>query len=214
MKYGFYVSGRAGRLKLYLKESSLNIDDIAFVLIDNKYNDDLRYLCQTHKIPYYEYSYKELNLVKKEQNNFISNKLFNLLTETKSEYCFVFGHRILQGELLDIYENRLVNFHPSVLPSYKGYNAIDQALNDNALILGNTAHFITSDLDGGAIIMQSIVSAHDFEGYDSILNMQILMLKQIVEWLKAKRLNIVAGKVEIEDAVYKLGSYIPNIEIE
>jgi phosphoribosylglycinamide formyltransferase 1 len=116
--------------------------------------------------------------------------------------------------LLNKYNYRLINFHPSILPSYKGIAAIDQALGNNALLLGNTAHFVSEELDAGAIIMQSIMPAAEFTDYDQVLNMQIPMLNQLVNWFAENRIEVTGNKVTVKGASYKLDSFIPNIEIK
>ena len=212
MKFGVYVSGNAGRLKLFLQDK-FEIENVAFVLIDNMKNSDLTFLCKQLKISFYQYSYLELGLKYKEQNIFISNKLLELLAKTESEYCFVFGNRILEGDLLVKYQNKLINFHPSILPAFKGKNAIDQALENNALLLGNTAHFIDEQVDHGSVIMHSLVPAQKFDRYASVLDLQVPMMKQIIMWLKENRITIERGKVVIKNANYKIDTFIPNLEI-
>jgi len=212
MKFGFYVSENAGRLKLFLQEK-FETENIAFVLIDNTTNHDLALKCKQLTIPFYQYSYSELELKYKEQNRFISEKLMELMEITDSEYCFVFGGRILEGDLLTRYQNKLINFHPSLLPAFKGVNSIDQALDNNALLLGNSAHFIDKDVDNGNVIMQTVIPAQQFNGYGSVLDLQIPMLKQIIEWLKADRIILNNGKVTVQNACYKTDTFIPNLEI-
>ena len=212
MKYGFYVSKNAGRLKLFLQEK-FEIENIAFVLIDNTDNTELALKCEQLKIPFYQYSYSELGLNHKEQNRFISDKLLELMVKTNSDYCFVFGGRILVGELLTRYKNRLINFHPSLLPAFKGKNAINQALDNHALLLGNTAHFIDEDVDSGSIIMQCIIPAQQYKKYTSVLDLQIPMLKQIITWLKARRISVQNDITTVVSACYQINTFIPNLEI-
>jgi phosphoribosylglycinamide formyltransferase 1 len=217
MKYGFYVSGSGTRLKLYLR-SQLFLNNknsqVAFVLIDNKGNSELETLCRQLKISFFQYSYKELSLKGKDQNKFISDKLLELLEATSSSYGFFSGGRILQGELLNKYKYKLINVHPSILPSYKGLGAIDRALDNNALLLGNTAHFVSEELDEGAMIMQSIMPAAEFTNHDQVLNMQIPMINQLVNWFAENRIEVVGNKVTVKGASYKLDSFIPNLEIK
>jgi len=212
MKFGFYVSDNAGRLKLFLQHK-FEIESIAFVLIDNMDNHDLGQICEQLEIPFYPYSYSELGLKFKEQNRFISAKLMELMELKGAEYCFVFGNRILEGDLLTKYQNKLINFHPSLLPAFKGVKSIDQALENKALLLGNSAHFIEEKVDSGSVIMQSLLPALQFNGYDSVLDLQIPMLKQLIKWLKADRIILNNGRVEVKNASYKMDTFIPNLEI-
>ena len=77
------------------------------------------------------------------------------------------------GKLLEAYRNKIINFHPSLLPSYPGLNAIDKAIEGNSLLLGNTAHFIDEKVDTGPIIMQSILPISLFNHYEDVLSLQI-----------------------------------------
>ena len=65
--------------------------------------------------------------------------------------------RIITQELLDAYPNRVINIHPSLLPSFKGIRAIEQALAARVKITGCTVHLVSLEVDSGAIIMQAAV---------------------------------------------------------
>lgn len=212
MKFGFYVSRTATRL-CKLLEDKRSKGKIAFVLIDTKKNDRLRELCKESNVPLYEYSYKEQGLIGKEQNAFISDKFMDLMDKYGVEYSFICGSRILQGELLNKYQWHLVNFHPAVLPAYKGKCAIDQALNDGALLLGNTAHFIDSELDAGITIMQNLFPANNFTCYDDVLDKQLEMILQLMNWFEEGRVRIDGHRCIVSGAKYEIGEFIPALEI-
>lgn len=211
-KYGFYVSNNATRLKKLIQANFSNL--ISFVLIDNKLNKELEELCINKKIPLFQYDYEEMNLKNKERNKFISNKFLELLIEHKCEYGFIFGGKILEGKLLSIYADHLINFHPSLLPSYKGSKAIDQAITEGAIVSGNTAHFIDETLDGGKIIMQNIIALNNFKDYNCYLDNQIYMLIQIHNWINDNRLKIENNHVKIINATFVPSEYYPNLEID
>ncbi|GHV23738.1 hypothetical protein AGMMS49959_17810 [Planctomycetales bacterium] len=80
------------------------------------------------------------------------------------------------------------------------------------MLLGNTAHFINEGIDAKPVIMQSILPQSHYKGYDSVLNLQVTMLKQIIIWLKQRRIVCENGKCEIADAVYEIETFIPNLE--
>ena len=211
MKYGFYVSRNAGRLKLFLN-SGFDLGDITFVLTDNTRNRELELLCERSGIPFFQYSYENEGLTGEEQNDFISGKLLELMDATTSDYCFAGGARILKGDLLTKYENRLINIHPAILPAYKGRFPVDRALEDRALLLGNTAHFINEEMDGGPVIMQNLIVRRDYVNYETVLDMQVPMIMQIILWLREGRIGVVDGEVSVKDASYQIGSFIPRLE--
>jgi len=65
--------------------------------------------------------------------------------------------RIVTQVLLDGFPERVINIHPSLLPSFKGIRAIEQALKAQVKITGCTVHFVSLAVDSGKIIMQSAV---------------------------------------------------------
>lgn len=65
--------------------------------------------------------------------------------------------RITTQVLLDGYPNRIINIHPSLLPSFKGIRAIEQALAAKVKITGCTAHLVNLEVDSGAVLIQAAV---------------------------------------------------------
>jgi len=122
------------------------------------------------------YSEKE----RKKIHNTTSKWIHKCLINSKSDYLFCFGNKILKKELIDNYKNKLINFHPSLLPSFKGLNAIDQAIENNSIVLGNTAHYINEKIDDGNIILQSAMLRENYKCYESVLDIQYPMLKLIL----------------------------------
>ena len=75
--------------------------------------------------------------------------------------CLAGYMRVVGNNLLNKYKDRVLNIHPSLLPSFKGLNAQQQALEYGVKYTGCTVHYVNDILDGGAIIMQEVVSIHD-----------------------------------------------------
>ena len=74
------------------------------------------------------------------------------------DYIILAGYmRILSRKFINAFPNKIINIHPSLLPKYKGLNAIGQALESGDLNTGCTVHYVTEELDSGTIIEQSIV---------------------------------------------------------
>lgn len=65
--------------------------------------------------------------------------------------------RIITQVMLDGYPKRIINIHPSLLPSFKGIKAVEQALEAKVQITGCTAHLVDLEVDSGKIIMQAAV---------------------------------------------------------
>ena len=62
----------------------------------------------------------------------------------------------------------IVNVHPSLLPKYKGMNAIKQALDDSAQYTGVTIHYVDEGMDSGSIIKQNIIKINDNDTEDTL----------------------------------------------
>jgi len=71
--------------------------------------------------------------------------------------CLAGFMRLVGAPLLDAFPNRILNIHPSLLPSFPGLDAQRQALEHGVRVTGATVHLVTSELDGGPIVLQSAV---------------------------------------------------------
>jgi phosphoribosylglycinamide formyltransferase-1 len=71
--------------------------------------------------------------------------------------CLAGFMRLVGEGLLDAFPQRVLNIHPSLLPSFPGLEAQRQALEYGVRVTGATVHLVTSELDGGPIIMQAAV---------------------------------------------------------
>lgn len=77
--------------------------------------------------------------------------------------CLAGYMRIVGETLLKAYEGRIINIHPSLLPSFKGAHAVEDAVAYGVKVYGITIHWVNADLDGGKIIAQR---AFDYDGND------------------------------------------------
>lgn len=209
--FAFYVSGSASRLLKLLEKHSVVIENTALVVNDNAPNIQLNKLLSPEDIQYVGINYTDLGLVGDEKNIYISKLLLEKFKKHNIDYCFCFGCRILKGELLDTYKNKIINFHPSILPSFPGMKSVDQALNNNSFLLGNTAHFIDKGVDTGPVIMQSIIHSKNYSTYESVFSLQIPMIEQIYYWIMDEKLSIVDNKVLIKDADYTSTIFYPRL---
>ena len=65
--------------------------------------------------------------------------------------------RIVSKKFIDAYPGQIITLHPSLLPKYKGLNAVEQALKSGDSETGCSVHFVTEYLDSGAVIKQQTV---------------------------------------------------------
>ncbi|MBE6196662.1 MAG: phosphoribosylglycinamide formyltransferase [Rikenellaceae bacterium] len=77
--------------------------------------------------------------------------------------CLAGYMRILGDEIIDAYQGRMINIHPSLLPAFKGAHAIEDAFRYGVKVYGVTVHYVNKELDGGKIIAQR---SFPYEGND------------------------------------------------
>ena len=108
--------------------------------------------------------------------------------------CLAGYMRLLSSDFVRAFPNKIINIHPSLLPSFPGLYAQKQAIDYGVKISGCTVHFVDEDLDHGAIILQKTVEIDD---YDTAQNLSAKILEQehalYIEALK----RIAYGKIEI-----------------
>jgi phosphoribosylglycinamide formyltransferase-1 len=75
--------------------------------------------------------------------------------------CLAGFMRLVGSPLLDAFSQRILNIHPSLLPSFPGLHAHRDALAHGVKVSGATVHFVTSELDGGPIVCQAAVPVLD-----------------------------------------------------
>jgi len=92
------------------------------------------------------------------------------LQEAKVDLVVLAGFmRVLKGDFLHAFEGRIVNIHPSLLPSFPGLEAWKQALDHGVKVTGCTVHFVDAGVDAGPIIGQQTVPVLDNDTPDSLI---------------------------------------------
>jgi phosphoribosylglycinamide formyltransferase-1 len=82
--------------------------------------------------------------------------------------CLAGYMRLLSRDFIHAFENRIVNIHPSLLPSFPGLNVQQQAIDHGVKISGCTVHFVNEHLDAGPIILQRAVEVKDDDTADTL----------------------------------------------
>lgn len=91
------------------------------------------------------------------------------LKRANVEWIVLAGYmRIVGDTLLEAYENKIVNIHPSLLPSFRGKNAVEQALEAGVKVTGVTVHYVDEGIDTGPIIAQEPVTVFPKDTSDSL----------------------------------------------
>ncbi len=76
--------------------------------------------------------------------------------------------RVVKKPFIRAFPGKIINIHPSLLPSFKGLNAIGQAFDYGVRITGCTVHYVTEDIDGGPIIDQEAVRIEEGDTLEAL----------------------------------------------
>jgi phosphoribosylglycinamide formyltransferase-1 len=110
--------------------------------------------------------------------------------------------RILTPELVQHYQGKILNIHPSLLPKHQGLHTHRRALEAGDTIHGVTVHFVTEELDGGPPVIQAIVSVDASDDENSLAKkvqrQEHAIYPMAVSWFAEKRLQIANNNVLLD----------------
>ena len=110
--------------------------------------------------------------------------------------------RILTPGFVTHYAGRMINIHPSLLPSFTGLHTHQRALDAGVRLHGCTVHFVTAELDHGPIIAQAAVPVCDGDDARSlaarVLTVEHRLYPQAVRWFAEGRLRIEGQCVRLQ----------------
>lgn len=133
-------------------------------------------------------------------------EIINELKKRNVELVCLAGYmRLLSKEFVRAFPNRIVNIHPSLLPSFKGLDAQKQAIEYGVKISGCTVHFVDEDLDHGAIILQKALEVKDDDTAESlaarILEYEHALYVEAIIKIAEGKVQIKGRKVTIDSAL-------------
>ncbi|CCH49168.1 phosphoribosylglycinamide formyltransferase [Pseudodesulfovibrio piezophilus] len=112
--------------------------------------------------------------------------------------------RIVTSVFLGAFENRVINIHPALLPSFPGVHGQADAADYGVKISGCTVHFVDEQMDHGPVIVQGAVPCQAGEDGDvlgpRILKLEHRVLPQAIQWFGEGRLKIEGRHVELRVA--------------
>jgi phosphoribosylglycinamide formyltransferase-1 len=143
-------------------------------------------------------------------------RLLNYLHEHEADYAISFFSKLYVGDLLKEYEDRIINLHPSILPSFKGLDGFGDTVRYGARYVGSTIHFIDEKMDEGKMILQTIYPVDERMPLallrHRIFEQQCRSLLQVVKWLVEGRMTVKGKQVVIENAKYDDLEFSPNLD--
>ncbi len=97
-------------------------------------------------------------------------QIIKTLTENNIELIILAGWmKIISENFVNKFKNKIINIHPSLLPSFKGRNAIADALANGVFFTGCSVHFVETKVDSGKIIIQGVLPINPYEDKENLL---------------------------------------------
>jgi len=128
-------------------------------------------------------------------------EMLDVLKIHKVDLVCLAGYMKIVGKvLLDEFEGKMINIHPSLLPSFPGLHAQRQALEQGAKVSGVTVHFVDEGCDTGPIIIQAKVPVLEGDTEETlsarILEQEHKIYPQAIKLFAEGKLKIEGGKVK------------------
>ena len=165
LKIGVLASGKGTNFQELInlsKDEKLDID--IKVLITNNGNAGCIRRAQEANIPHKVISTSEFL-----QKKLFEAEIINTLISFDVELIVMAGWmKIVSSSFVNRFKGKIINIHPSLLPSYKGSNAINEALSNGALITGCSVHFVETEVDSGSLIMQAALPVLKNDNFESL----------------------------------------------
>lgn len=135
-----------------------------------------------------------------------SDKILEL-TKGKVDLVVLAGFlAILDGEILKEFDNKIINIHPSLIPSFcgpgmYGIKVHEAAIKSGVRFSGCTVHFVNNEVDGGAILLQEIVPVYFEDDAETlqkrILEKEHILLPQAIKLISEDKVEFIDGKAKI-----------------
>lgn len=175
-KIAVFLSGRGSNFESIYKNSiKKNSNYKIVVVISDKKNAKGLFRAKDLGLNAYYVSKRALGSKKKYERGIVE-----ILDKFHVELICLAGYMKIVGEvILERYKGRIINIHPSLLPSFQGLDAQKKALEYGVKVTGCTVHFVDQGVDTGPIILQKEVLIREDDNEES-LSMRILKEEHII----------------------------------
>ena len=116
--------------------------------------------------------------------------------------CLAGFMRLLSPGFVGLWQNRMLNIHPALLPAFKGLDTHKRALEAGAKIHGATVHFVVPEMDAGPIIMQGAIAVHGDDTEASlaarVLAVEHRIYPEALRLVAEDRVRIIDGRCLID----------------
>ena len=165
IRLGILASGNGSNFEYIfksIKKKQLNAE-ISILIVNNPNCLAIKKAIK-YEIPYAIINHRDCNS-RLEHDKLVMKKLEELSVELVVMAGWM---RIVGEELINRFNNRLINIHPSLLPSFKGVDAIQQAIDQKVTITGCTVHYVQKAIDSGSIIIQAAVPIKEQDSKETL----------------------------------------------
>ena len=162
------ISGSGTNMESLIKKSKNDNLELRFIVITDNKNAKGIEKAKALNIPVYILSNISKGAKMTSEND---NELLKILNENNIDLILLAGFmRIINKTIIEKYKWKIINIHPSLLPSFKGKDAQKQAFEYGVKISGCTVHFIDTGIDTGPIIMQKSVDISQCQSIEDVKN--------------------------------------------
>ena len=201
LKLCILISGRGSNLKSLIDACKAEDFPAEIALVIS--NDTEAYgliRAEEARVPNYVISHKEFST----RDHFDDTMAKKIKKYNVDLICLAGFMRILGDKLIDQWKNKIINIHPSLLPSFKGMNIHQRVIDSGVKFSGCTVHFVRCEMDSGPILLQAIVPV--LPGDDAktlaarILKQEHKVYPKAIKMIASGRVKIKNEKVIIDGA--------------
>lgn len=161
-RVAIFASGTGSNFEKIADDSRLKDKIEIALLVCDRPNAAVIKKAEDRNIPTYVFSAKDFES-KEAYEAAILERVADL------DYIFLAGYmRIISPYFLENYKKTILNLHPSLLPKYKGKDAIEQAYEAGDKEIGISIHYVNEELDGGEVIAQKSLTVTDGESLEEV----------------------------------------------
>lgn len=197
MKIAVFVSGRGSNLSAILNSLDLkNLVEVVAVISD-KANCRAFEIAKVFNIKCFTVGAKE--------DQISEANITHLLQSLKVDFIVLAGYlKLIPPDLIKYFENRIINIHPALLPSFGGkgmygINVHRAVFNSSVKVSGATIHFVDNTYDTGKIVAQKCVDISNVNSPEEIaervLEIEHLLLPEVLKAFAKNKIKVEAGRV-------------------
>ena len=167
LKIAILASGEGSNFQVLIDLAKKELFDIDIkILICNNKNAGCVKRAKEDKIPYFICDESSC----KNRDDF-EQKIVDKLKESDIELIIMAGWmKIVTEKFINTVSKKIINIHPSLLPSFKGKNPIKDALENGSFITGCSVHYVVPEVDSGELIIQGAIAIKKDESIENLTN--------------------------------------------